>query len=120
MKDVTSVCAALKAFRFEAGPNGVLWVAPSAHGYKMRNDRRIQPIGGIGRPGEWRLVELPSGRALSDVLKTKADLHRALLWQLALDDNGGLLPPTRIGHSIFARRHRTRFTRSYIFVYRKD
>lgn len=118
MSDVVAVCDSLGTFRYEAGPLGVLLPAPIVGGYRTRPDRRIRSCSGIGRAGQWRLVDLPSGEPRSEIVSTRVALRRALLWQFALDEGELLLPP-RAGHTIHAKFNRTRLGAGYIFVYRK-
>ena len=122
MKDITSACAALNRFKYEAGPHGVTVPPPGSAGFARKEYIRIEPLSGIAGPGRWRIKQLPGGEAVSGVLSTKRQLRTALL-EWVCREGSGPRPPPRDGYAIYAHDNGVRTSMSManaiVWSYRK-
>lgn len=103
MKDITSACAVLNRFKYEAGPNGVTSPPPGTKGYAPNQYIRIEPLSGIAGPGRWRIKRLPHGTPISGVISNKRQLRTALLEWLAEEEYGPRPVNVPDGFEVYAR-----------------
>ena len=104
----SDVKAILDAFeiKYEVGPLGFTVRAPVMHGYRdVHEDWRVRCGSGIaGRGGNWMIVRVHDGEALSPSVASRPGLERALREHLA-----GPVPVPRYRDRYYATKHRTRF-----------
>lgn len=99
--DVRAVLDEFGTFRYETGPLGF-----TVHvRFNTRDSWRVRCGSGIaGRGGQWRLVRVHSGEALSPAISTRSGLRRVLREHLA-----GEHPDPQHRDWYYATKHATRF-----------
>jgi hypothetical protein len=122
MKDITTACAALNRFKYEAGPYGVTVPPPGSKGVAPHQFVRIEPLSGIASPGRWRIKRLPGGAPISGVISNKRQLRTALLeWRA--EEEYGPRPPPRDGYTVYAHDNGVRtsigMANAIVWSYRK-